>query len=260
MPALDEASGWLSLAEHQRLAAFTVEKRRRDWLLGRLNLKNLLISAVEHRFGSRPEPRDIEILREPSGAPFARVSSAPSTACPWPAGARLPVSLSNSHSHAHALGAVVWTDDDHKRAIAVGVDLEHVEPRSEGFVNDFLTAPERAFCAAGGSADRDRRANLVWSAKESVLKVLKRGLTADTWWLTCLPREASPGDELVSLVPADVAWQRFDVAADPRLGAAAWRFVGLWCDLPGFVATLAIGTLADRAQDAARPADRDASS
>jgi phosphopantetheinyl transferase (holo-ACP synthase) len=206
------------------------------------------VSAIEQRFGSRPDPRDVEILREPSGAPFARVSSDPSGQCPWPVGTRVPVSLSNSHSHAHALCALTWIAEAREDAVAVGVDLERVEPRSEGFMRDFLTAPERAFCAAGGVADRDRRANLVWSAKEAVLKVLERGLTADTWWLTCLPRAASPGDEAVSLVPPGVDWQRFDVETDPRLGAGAWRFVGVWCDLPGFVATLAIGTAAGRAQ------------
>ena len=206
------------------------------------------MSAIEQRFGSRPGPRDVEILREPSGAPFARVASDPSGQCPWPAGTRVPVSLSNSHSHAHALCALAWTEGADACGPAVGVDLERVEPRSEGFVRDFLTAPERAFCAAGVTADRDRRANLVWSAKEAVLKVLKRGLTADTWWLTCLPRAPSPDDEAVSLVPAEVEWHRFDVKTDPRLGAGAWRFVGLWCDLPGFVATLAIGTAAGRAQ------------
>lgn len=241
----------MSPAEQQRLETFAIEKRRRDWLIGRLNLKGLLVSTFEQRVGARPDPRDLEIRREPSGAPFAQVSVRPSEACPWPAGTRLPVCLSNSHSHAHALGAVVWTDDPGDRGLAVGADLERVEPRSEGFVNDFLTERERAFCAANGRGDRDRRANLVWSAKEAVLKVLKRGLTADTWWLTCLPRETPASEAVVRLVPADPTWRQFECEPAHRLGAAGWRFVGLWCDLPGFVATLALGAPGDDAQDVA---------
>jgi 4'-phosphopantetheinyl transferase len=66
---------------------------------------------------------------------------------------------------------------------AVGCDLEIVEPRSAGFVADFLTAPEQALVRAGAALGGDgahAAANLVWSAKESALKVLRTGLRADT--------------------------------------------------------------------------------
>jgi 4'-phosphopantetheinyl transferase len=65
--------------------------------------------------------------------------------------------------------------------LAVGCDLELVEPRSEAFVRDWLTPTEQevVFGAERGEA-RHLLANLVWSAKESALKVLETGLRRDT--------------------------------------------------------------------------------
>ena len=63
----------------------------------------------------------------------------------------------------------------------VGCDLEIVEARSRGFVSDFLTDGEQGFVAAQADGDaRDAAANLLWSAKESALKVLRTGLRRDT--------------------------------------------------------------------------------
>lgn len=59
----------------------------------------------------------------------------------------------------------------------VGCDLELVEPRSNAFVADYLTEAEQKVVAAG---DSDLTANLIWSAKESALKVLRAGLRRDT--------------------------------------------------------------------------------
>jgi 4'-phosphopantetheinyl transferase len=65
--------------------------------------------------------------------------------------------------------------------VAIGCDLELVEARTDAFVADYLTAAERDLVAAARNADeRYRLANLVWSAKESALKVLKTGLRRDT--------------------------------------------------------------------------------
>ena len=63
--------------------------------------------------------------------------------------------------------------------VALGCDLELVEPRSDGFVADYLTPAEQRFVLGSGH-DRDLMANLMWSAKESALKVLRVGLRRDT--------------------------------------------------------------------------------
>ena len=62
----------------------------------------------------------------------------------------------------------------------LGCDLEIVEPRSAGFVADFLTSSERDWVPAQPATETDAAANLIWSAKESALKVLQTGLRRDT--------------------------------------------------------------------------------
>ena len=64
---------------------------------------------------------------------------------------------------------------------AVGCDLELVEPRTPGFVSDFLTAAEQRWWPhARPVTSATCGANLIWSAKESALKVLRTGLRRDT--------------------------------------------------------------------------------
>ena len=78
----------------------------------------------------------------------------------------------------------------------VGVDLELVEPRSAGFVADFLTTAEQRYVASRGACGEhgwDLASNLLWSAKEAVLKVQRVGLRVDTRTVeVCIDHRASP--------------------------------------------------------------------
>ena len=100
---------------------------------------------------------------------------------------------------------------------AIGCDLELVEPRSDAFVADYLTGPERDLVASAGQA-RDVAANLIWSAKESALKVLRTGLRRDTRSV-----EVSVPD----LTPAEHVWSAFSVrTAEGTVFAGWWRRSG----------------------------------
>lgn len=253
LPVAGVSEGWLSADERSRLSALRVDKRRRDWLLGRLNAKALLIEMIEAATGDRLEPAEIEIARHASGAPFVRLAVDARPLCAHRPGAPLPMVVSNTHSAGHALFAAAWIERTTPAGFTLGVDLERVEPRSAGFVRDFLTPAEQQYCERAGDAERDLRPNLVWSAKESALKAIRPGLTADTCWLTCLPAahavEAEPalpssGPALAGsdLVPPDPSWQPLAVGAfDPRLGVEGLSFSGLWRTIGGFVATLVVG-------------------
>ena len=105
----------------------------------------------------------IEIANRPTGAPVARVDGAPTD---------LDISLTDRAGWAVCLVA--------HREPRVGCDLEIVEPRSAGFVTDFLTVSEQLYLASRPDHDRNAVANLIWSAKESALKVLQTGLRRDT--------------------------------------------------------------------------------
>lgn len=253
------ALGALAPSERERFDGFRIEKRRREWLLGRLTAKTLLARTLRAHAGTEVPASLIEIARARSGAPLVQLAGhAPST-LPWPPGARLPVRLSVSHSHGAALCGMLWLGDATPFAptTRVGVDLEWLEPRSEGFVRDFFTEPERRYWAESAGDERHFRANLVWSAKEAVLKVIERGLSVDTWWLTCLPSSrapepaaagpgsgdlpASPAPPDLELVPDEGEWCSFAVQADPRLPSNDVSFAGRYRRIEGFVATVAVG-------------------
>jgi 4'-phosphopantetheinyl transferase EntD len=84
------------------------------------------------------------------------------------------IALSLSHRAGWAIAAVASPD------VALGCDVEVVEPHSEAFLTDYFTAREQAFVVAGGPLDLARRTALVWSAKECALKALGEGLRLDT--------------------------------------------------------------------------------
>ncbi len=152
---------WLTVAERSRAERLRYTKRRTDFLLGRWTLK----LAVARILGWQEDPAElgrIESRPAPGGAPRLYVDGRP---------AAHGVSMSDRAGCAVCLVAA--------RTAAVGCDVEIIEPRSRAFVRDYLTQAERRLVAAAGPA-RDRVANLVWSAKESALKVLGTGLRRDT--------------------------------------------------------------------------------
>lgn len=195
VPAAD-VTGWLTPPEAARLGQLRFTKRRTEFLLRRWTAKQ----AVRHALGLDDDPARVSVLNHPSGAPYVLVDGAP---------AGVDVSVSDRAGWAVCL---VGPGLD-----AVGVDLELVEPRSDGFVADFLTAGEADAVRALPDADaRDAAANLLWSAKESALKVLRTGLRADTCTVE------------VSLHPQDAAgdgWGRLTVRHTPtgRVLPGWWR-------------------------------------
>ncbi len=156
--ALPADPSWLAPTEAQRVANLRYAKRRTEYLLRRLVAKH----AVAATMGMPTDPdalARIAVENAPSGAPYVLVDGTPSG---------LEISLSDRAGWAVCVVG----------ASPVGCDLELVEPRSPGFVRDFFTTAEVAYVTA--AADRDFAANLVWSAKESALKLAGSGLGRDT--------------------------------------------------------------------------------
>ena len=168
--AVPEGLGWLSPLEASRIEDIRFTKRRTEYLLRRA-VGKLAATTVLGLDRSPQTFARVELLNRMSGAPYVLVDGAP---------AGIDISLSDRAGVAVALVSPPGT----LAAGTLGIDLEIVEPRTAGFVRDYLTEPEQRYVAARleshGADGWNAAANLLWSAKEAALKVLRVGLRADT--------------------------------------------------------------------------------
>lgn len=139
-----EAGGALSPAEALRYAAFRMEKRRSEWLAGRLAAKTLLAET-----GAPGALAALEVGMDSLGRPSC--------------GGNL---LSISHSNGWALAAFK------PGSAFLGADLEKIEERHPAWYRDYFHPSEL-------SAQDPSEATRLWTIKEALMKALGLGLTAD---------------------------------------------------------------------------------
>lgn len=154
---------WLSPRERERAAAMRFTKRRSEFLVSRLAAKEAIARGLGRQVAGPADLAAIEVTRRPTGAPAALLDGA-------------PAGLAMSSTDRADWAVTVVSDAP---ALELGCDLELVEPRSSGFVQDYLTAVEQELVRSG-RWPVEVAANLLWSAKESALKVLQTGLRRDT--------------------------------------------------------------------------------
>lgn len=180
---------WLTAREVGRAADLCFTKRRTEYLLRRWVCKQAVVSATGMPSDLASLAR-VEVANHPSGAPYIQVDGAPLD---------LEVSLTDRAGWAVCIVG--------ERQGRLGCDLEIVEPRSPGFVADFLTPAEQRYVASRSDSDREAAANLIWSAKESALKVLRTGLRRDTRSVEVTVETPRRSDDAIS----DAGWARLEV-------------------------------------------------
>lgn len=251
-------AGLLSAAEQERLAGFRVEKRRKEWLLGRWTAKHLLQAYCEETLGYRPPLEALIVGRVPGGGvplaaldphyisasllTAARTAVIPlvgnrdrhdDDAMPAVAGVLLPLSLSISHSGEQAFCALSSHDAG---KVFIGADIERITDLSERFIDSYFTPEEARLVRQAPAEQRDMLATATWSAKEAVLKALQVGLTVDTRRVTCL---CQPADTVQD------KWISADLRCDPKLleehryADPSSSLNGWWRRFDGYVLTLA---------------------
>jgi len=146
---------WLGPRERAAMSRFAFPRRRAEWRAGRWAARKAIA-----RFGEIGA--DVEILSASDGAPEV-----------WNADGRVPVNVSISHRAGTAAAMAA-------AGAGVGCDVELVEPRGPQFAADWFTDAECAALDQAPFDERDLLATVMWSAKETVLKVLRRGLRVDT--------------------------------------------------------------------------------
>lgn len=173
-------------------AAFRMEKRRAEWLAGRLAAKTLLSREL-----GRP-PRDCEIGIDRLGRPCC--------------GETL---VSISHSSGWALAAM-------KPGCAfLGVDLEKIEERHPAWYRDYFHPSELP-------APDPSEATRLWAVKEALLKALGLGLMADPLDIRACARISLKGKALKRY--QELGSPAYDVEARPRPGGF-WTAVAACRDL-----------------------------
>ncbi len=148
---------WMSEKDRRRIGAMRYTKRHDEARLSRWTAQR----AVSLSLGPPSTLEDVEIGNRSSGAPFATV----------PGGD--VVAISSTDRAGWAVCAV------QREGAGLGCDLELVEPRTDAFVRDYFTRFEQ-MTVIDSDHSSDLTANLIWSAKESALKVLETGLRRDT--------------------------------------------------------------------------------
>lgn len=240
-------AGVLSAPEVARLRGFRVEKRRREWLLGRWTAKLLLQTYLEEHTGQRAPLDALIVGRDPGGVPIvvadpertpaallpkelpvlvpliAEAGRRPGEQVPTVLGVRLPLCLSISHSgdtafcalhplDAAATGAGARNSAPGPGLTQLGADIEAVEARSGLFLRQFFSVDEIELVEQAASPQRNMMTTAIWSAKEAVLKALRLGLTVDTRRVTCLPSLPQHPEW-----QASQAWLSMEIACDPAL-------------------------------------------
>jgi phosphopantetheinyl transferase len=160
----------LSRAERDQFGALRLPGARAvEWLGARTAGKEAVQRLVQLHYGTELFPADIEIVPDALGRPVVGGT--------WTEGlASLPVvSLAHSQGCAVALAALGGR---------VGIDIEFVRRREQGFAEIAFTADEHELLA-GLPADALHEWTLrCWCAKEAVAKALGSGLTRGPQGLT----------------------------------------------------------------------------
>jgi 4'-phosphopantetheinyl transferase len=170
-----EGNDWLSEKERSTLSGLRFAKRRNDWRLGRWTAKQSIRSYL---FEKDISFSSLEIRVIDSGAPEAFLDNAP-----------VNLSISISHSNNRSFCAIG------PPGYAIGCDLELLEKRDALIVADYFTPEEIALCGRASEAESVLIVNLIWSAKESVLKILREGLRRDTRSIRIDPDFAQQGTD-----------------------------------------------------------------
>lgn len=206
--------GLLHPVEQRRLADLKLSKRRSEWLIGRWTAKHLLQACLERDLDAHLPLNMIGIYNDARGAPVAMVDCG-SRIAEW--------AVSISHSHFCGFSAALPD-----AAIGLGVDIEHIELREWGFVEDYFTPDEIQRVRAAPIERRETLITAIWSAKESALKALRLGLTIDTRRVHCVidPHRYS-----------DRAWLEFDITCTSNYTES---LRGWWRTWGAYVLTVAV--------------------
>jgi len=155
----------LTPAERDSMSKLCVEKRRRDWLGGRLAAKRAVIRLTRSgAFGWHPTSlQDVEVLPSPTREPIVYSSET-----------GLPVPVQVSLSHSGQCAAAVASRSDHWR---IGLDLERAGATDPALYHLAFRDSETREIERVPPRLRPVAVLVLWTAKEAISKALGTGLS-----------------------------------------------------------------------------------
>ncbi len=154
----------LTPLEREKLQSFNQPTKRRQWFAGRIAAKEAVRSVIDKLTGVKIANTDIEIDVLDSGKPYlVRIAATV-------AGANKPV-ISITHKE----GEIIAVAADSSLFSSIGIDLESklLDNDLEDFI---LSSAERNYIQNLSGQERAIGIKKIWSAKESVAKLLGLGL------------------------------------------------------------------------------------
>jgi phosphopantetheinyl transferase (holo-ACP synthase) len=149
----------LGRREREHFAALrTPEGRQLEWLGARTAAKEAIAGLLRDRHGLDLRPADIEILPDERGCPRVEVP-----------GLDAPPLVSLAHARGETVAFAALSGPD----TCIGIDIERLQPRPDGFADVALDAAERSRLPAQATDEWVLRC---WCAKEAAGKAVGSGL------------------------------------------------------------------------------------
>jgi len=138
--------------------------RRTEWLFGRAAAKDAVRRLVKEHYGIEVFPADVEIGQDADGRPFASLLGMGES--------EIVPSISIAHSDGLAVAIAGYCAEGQW----LGIDVERLRPRREGFQEIAFSKDELTLLDAFSGSARDEWVTRLWCAKEAAAKALGKGL------------------------------------------------------------------------------------
>jgi phosphopantetheinyl transferase len=140
------------------------EAKKTEWLIGRWVAKDAVRMFLKKHYGMELYPADIEIASDEHGRPVPQGG--------WTQDIEIVPALSLTHTDGIAVAVAGHCSDSQR----VGIDIERIRPRKDGFEKLAFKKEEQALLSQLSESARQEWITRFWCTKEAVGKALGRGL------------------------------------------------------------------------------------
>jgi len=164
--------------------SITRRERKREWLLGRIAVKDAIRKLYLQTFNAALPPLELNILPAQNGAPIVQSHLLQSQG--------LTTQISITHKDGHAIAVASFLKGN-ASPFGLGIDYEPYSEREEGIERLILNEAETHFLKGVSAQERNQILTRIWGAKESAAKALGTGIGGNPtkWTVQSLTKETA---------------------------------------------------------------------